>query len=263
MNNHDNHNRANAVGNKSKPARLGAQLWTVRNQLNEDFEGTLAKIAKLGYREIEMAGYHNHKPKAIKKILDRLGLVAIGNHVQLDDLRHRLNQVIKDTKSLGATYVILAWLGEAERKPLEKYYKLAALMNKVGKKCSRHQLKFAYHNHDFEFEKTEGKIPFEVLLEQTEPVNVEFEIDFYWTIKGGAQPLQYLKQYPGRFTLCHLKDMDDSPQKFFADVGRGTIQWEPIFKAAAETGMKYYVVEHDEAPDPFKSLENSFKYIRQ
>lgn len=244
---------------------LGVQLWTVRHQLKEDFEGTLEKIAALGYKEIEMAGYYKLKPKKIKKILNRLGLTAVGNHVPLDDLRFRLDQVIKDTKTLGANYVILAWLDEKERKSLQQYHDLAALLNKVSEKCQDHLLKFAYHNHDFEFEKfTEtGKIPFDVLLEKTDGDLVKFEIDFYWLIKAGADPLFYLKKYPGRFTLCHLKDMDNTPRKYFADVGKGIIQWEPILRTAMETGMIYFLVEHDDAAAPLASLENSLQYLLQ
>jgi sugar phosphate isomerase/epimerase len=125
-------------------------------------------------------------------------------------------------------------------------------------------VQFAYHNHDFEFAPLEGKVPYDLLLERTDPRAVKLEMDLYWTVKGGASPVEYFERHPGRFHLLHVKDMDATPRRFFADVGRGTIDFKSIFARSRKAGVRHYFVENDEpAGSPFDSLRASFDYLRR
>ena len=128
----------------------------------------------------------------------------------------------------------------------------------------REGVQFAYHNHDYEFAPLEGQIPYDLLLERTDPSVVRLEMDLYWTFKGGASPVEYFERYPGRFHLLHVKDMDSTPRRFFADVGKGVIDFKSIFAQSRKAGVRHYFVENDEpAGSPFDSLRVSFEYLRR
>jgi sugar phosphate isomerase/epimerase len=160
----------------------------------------------------------------------------------------------------GHSYVLLAWLPPEDRSSLAQYRDLAALCNEVGKTCTSAGLQFAYHNHDFEFRTIDGQVPFDVLLNETDPDHVEFEIDLYWITKGGRDPLDYFQAHPGRFTLCHVKDMAEGGA--MADVGSGQIDFAAIFARSEQAGLRYFFVEHDEPPDPLASIDSSFNYLK-
>ena len=255
---------ADALAAGRRLSRIGMQLYTVRRELEKDFEGTLAKVAALGYREVEFAGYFGHKPEEVKTILRRLKLDAPAAHVQLSELRGDLRAPVEAAHVIGHKYLLLAWMAPEERRTLDQYRRLADLCNEAGARMKREGIRFAYHNHDFEFAPLEGKIPYDLLLERTDPSAVKLEMDLYWTVKGGAQPVKYFERYPGRFHLLHVKDMDSTPRRFFADVGRGTIDFKSIFARSRRAGVRHYFVENDEpAGSPFDSLRVSFDYLRQ
>jgi sugar phosphate isomerase/epimerase len=255
---------ANAHGAGRKLSRIGMQLYTVRRELEKDFEGTLRKVAALGFREVEFAGYFGHKPDEVKSLLKRLRLDAPAAHVQLAELRGDLRPSIEAAHVIGHRYLLLAWMAPEERRTLDQYRRLADLCNEAGARLKREGLQFAYHNHDFEFAPLEGQIPYDLLLERTDPGAVKLEMDLYWTVKGGAQPVEYFERHPGRFHLLHVKDMDSTPRRFFADVGRGVIDFKSIFARSSTAGVRHYFVENDEpAGSPFESLRVSFDYLRQ
>jgi sugar phosphate isomerase/epimerase len=249
---------------KGKLSRIGMQLYTVRRELEKDFGGTLRKVAALGYREVEFAGYFGHKPAEVKTLLQRLKLDAPAAHVQLSELRGDLRPVLDAARAIGHKYLLVAWLPPEERKTLDNYRRLADLFNEAGARMQREGFQFAYHNHDFEFAPLEGKIPYDLLLERTDPRAVKLEMDLYWTVKGGANPVEYFGRHPGRFHLLHVKDMDSTPRRFFADVGQGVIDFKSIFAESRKAGVRHYFVENDEpAGSPFDSLRVSFDYLRQ
>jgi sugar phosphate isomerase/epimerase len=255
---------AHALAAGRKLSRIGMQLYTVRRELEKDFEGTLAKVAALGYREVEFAGYFGHKPEEVKTILKRLKLDAPAAHVQLSELRGDLRAPLAAAHVIGHKYLLLAWMAPEERRTLDQYRRLADLCNEAGARLKREGLQFAYHNHDFEFAPLEGQIPYDLLLERTDPSAVKLEMDLYWTVKGGAKPVEYFERYPGRFHLLHVKDMDSTPRRFFADVGRGVIDFKSIFARSSKAGVRHYFVENDEpVGSPFESLRVSFDYLRQ
>jgi sugar phosphate isomerase/epimerase len=254
---------ARAAGRR-KLSRIGAQLYTVRRELGKDFEGTLAKVAALGYREVEFAGYFGRRPAEVKALLRRLGLDAPAAHVSLAELRGDLRPLLDAAQAVGHRYLLVAWLPPEERASLDHYRRLADLFNEAGARMFREGVQFAYHNHDFEFAPSGGRVPYDLLLERTDPRAVKLEMDLYWAVKGGANPVEYFGRHPGRFRLLHVKDMDATPRRFFADVGRGVIDFKSIFAKSDRAGVRHYFVENDEpAGSPFESLRVSIDYLRR
>jgi sugar phosphate isomerase/epimerase len=258
---------ANPKASGFSPAKLktvGMQLYTVRRELAKDFEGTLARVAALGYREVEFAGYFDHTPREVRAALARHGLVSPAAHFQFADGRGDLRVMIDAAHVIGQKYLLLAWTPPEERKSLDDYKRLADFCNRAGEQLRRAGLQFAYHNHDFEFAPIEGKVPYDLLLERTDARLVKMEMDLYWIVKGGAKPLDYFAKHPGRFHLLHVKDMDATPRQNFTEVGRGVIDFKSVFARAERAGVRHYFVEQDETPgSPFDSLKISMAYLKR
>lgn len=242
--------------------KIGIQLYTVRDKMKDDFEATLARIAEIGYKEVEFAGYFNRSPADVKAILDRHGLAAPSSHVMAPDLNGW--QAAFDTaKSIGHEYVVAPWIPEERRMTLDGWKRVAEEFNRVGQLAKDTGIQFAYHNHDFEFQKMEGRIPFDVLLESTDPKLVQLEIDLYWITKGGQDPLAYFARWPGRVPLVHVKDSMGGPEHKMVNVGAGKIDWKRIFTKRDQAGIKHFFVEHDQPPQPFEDIAVSYKYLSQ
>jgi len=250
---------AEAAGARSLD-RIGVQLYTVRTLMEENFQGTLEAVAEIGFHEVEFFDYFGRQPREVRDILDRFGLEAPAAHFPWQAFKEDPDAVIEAAQAVGHRYVLLAWLPPEGRSSIAQYRDLAVLCNEVGKACKSADLQFAYHNHDFEFQTIDSQVPFDVLLNETDPDFVEFEIDLFWIVKGGRDPLDYFQAYPGRFTLCHAKDMADGGA--MADVGTGRIDFAAIFAKSRQAGLKYYFVEHDESPDPLASIASSFNYLK-
>jgi sugar phosphate isomerase/epimerase len=244
-------------------SKIGLQLYTVRRDLERDFEGTLRQIAALGIDEVEFAGNFGQKPERIKNLLENFKLVATSAHISIDALRKDLTKTIAEAQIIGHKYLVLGYLSAEDRKSLDDYKKLAELLDKTGEECHRAGLQFAYHNHHFEFAKMENQIPYDLILKETDAQNVKMELDLYWITKAGFNPIFYFEKYPKRFPLVHVKDSDATPKKFFTEVGRGTIDFKKIFVKAKVAGIKHYFIEQDETPAaPLISVETSLKYLR-
>lgn len=252
-----------ASGRKTLP-KIGLQLYTVRRDLEKDFEGTLRLVAALGIKEVEFAGYFGQKPEEIKKLLKSLKISAPSAHTDTESLRQNLTQTIETAKVIGHKYLVLGYLPENERKSLDSYKKLIELLNKTGEECRKADLQFAYHNHDFEFTKLEEKIPYDLILSETDIQNVKMQLDLYWTTKAGKNPISYFEKYPGRFPSVHVKDMDDTAKKSFTEVGRGVIDFKKIFSKADQAGIRHYFIEQDETPAaPLESVKISLNYLKK
>jgi sugar phosphate isomerase/epimerase len=253
-----------AASGKRRLSKIGLQLYTVRKELEADFEGTLAKVAAAGYREVEFAGYYKHTPAEVKAILARAGLSAPSAHFQSVVSSGGVREAIEAAKVIGHEYLIYAYLPAEERRSLDDYRRLVERLNRAGEECRRAGLTFGYHNHDFEFAPMEGRIPYDLILEGTDRTLVKMELDLYWITKGGQSPLAYFRKHPGRFPLVHVKDMDDTPRRYFTEVGRGTIDFKEIFAASKQAGIRHYFVEQDETPaSPFTSIETSIDYLKR
>ncbi|MFI5279780.1 MAG: sugar phosphate isomerase/epimerase family protein [Gemmatimonadales bacterium] len=238
---------------------IGLQLYTVRGLMQADFEGTLRRVSEIGYREVEFAGYFDHAPRDVRAMLDRYHLTTVASHVPIEALDTGFNQLIDDAHTLGQGYVIVAWTPEERRRTLDDWRRIAELYNRAGELAHAAGLQFAYHNHSYEFERLEGRLPYDVLLEATDPQKVRCEMDLYWITNGGQDPLAYFARYPGRFPLVHVKDR--TADGHMADVGAGSIDWRHIFAQRRAAGIRHYLVEHDEPADPIASIRASFRYL--
>ena len=242
---------------------IGLQLYTVRKEMQEDFEGTLNRVAAVGFREVEFAGYFDRTPGQVKKALSDSGLKSPSAHVVLKTLSGELGKAIDAAKTIGHRYLVLGYLFPGERKSADDYRRLAALLNEAGESCRKAGLRLAYHNHDFEFATLDGQVPYDLLLKETDPGLVKLELDLYWISKAGRRPEEYFDKYPGRFELFHVKDMDGTPRRSFTEVGRGTIDFKRIFGRSGQAGVKHYFVEQDETPGPaLDSAKISYEYLR-
>jgi sugar phosphate isomerase/epimerase len=192
----------------------------------------------------------------------RLGLTAPSAHVPLAALGEGWDRVLDDARTVGHRYVVMPWLDEKDRPNLDAYRRIADRLNRAGEAAARAGIRFAYHNHNFEFAPMENRLPYDVLLESTDPRHVWFELDLYWITKGGQDPLTYFARWPGRFRMVHVKDSAGPPEHRMADVGAGTIDWGRIFKHRKEAGIEHFFVERDDPPEPFASVAASYAYLR-
>jgi sugar phosphate isomerase/epimerase len=241
--------------------RIGVQLYTVRAEMERDFEGTLKRIAALGYDELEFAGLFNRDPKEVRALVKKLGMKIIGSHINSEKLKTDPEGAIAETTSLGAKYMVLAWFPPEQRKTLDDWKNWVTLINRVGKMAHEKGIQFLYHNHNFEFEPIEGIVPYDLLLDTIDRRYVKFEIDLYWLKLAGRDPETLFAEYPKGFPLSHVKDMSKT-ENVMVDVGDGRINFADVFKQSAASGMKHYFVEHDDTKAPFETLERSIKYLR-
>ncbi len=240
----------------------GVQLYTLRTLLEDDFPGTLRQVAEIGYDEVEFAGLYERDPADIRTLLDEIGLRAPSGHVPLEAMQNDLDGTIEAAKTLGHEYLVVPYLTEDQRSSLDTYRALADTFNDLGARCQEAGLRFGYHNHDFEFETFGGEEPaYDVLLENTDPDLVSFELDLYWIAKAGRDPLDYFERYAGRFPLFHVKDMAEDGS--LADVGSGTIDFARIFAQAEKAGLEHAFVEHDQPEDPLASIRASYARIEE
>ena len=245
---------------------IGIQLYTLRDLVKQDFIGTLTKLAQIGYNSIEAAGYddgkfYGYKPAEYKKVLTDLGLKPISSHSGINIKNAK--KVAEDTLNAGMSYVILPWIGKDRRTSLNIYKKLAEEMNLIGEQCNQMGLRFGYHNHAFEFDSMEGQLPYDILLNETDADKVCMQLDLYWMVYGGQDPLDYFKKYPGRFELWHVKDMANDAKRESTEIGSGTLDFPALFKEKFLSGMQYYFVEQETFTiDPMKSVEISFNYLK-
>jgi sugar phosphate isomerase/epimerase len=252
---------------KTISTKVGLQLYTLRNELSKDAKGTIEKVAKIGYKEIESFGYNGKyfgmDPKDFAAFLKNLGLTTPSGHYGLGQLSKGWEKAIEDAQLVGQKYMVLAYLQENERQSLDDYKKVADRLNSAGKKCKAGGIQLCYHNHDFEFKDMGGGIGYDILTKNTDPNAVKFEVDLYWATKAKQDPIEMFKKQPGRFPLWHVKDMDGSDQHGFTEVGNGTINFKDIFAQASTAGMKHFFVEQDECNPgpPLTSIETSYKYI--
>jgi sugar phosphate isomerase/epimerase len=249
---------------------IGLQLYSVRELLPKDFDGTLRKLSAIGYKEVEAAGYFNKTAAEWKHSMDAAGLRCISTHHSLADLKSKLNELIEYAHGIGLEYMICSWAG-MHRDPAKKgelnlddWRWVADQFNEIGPKVKAAGMTFCYHNHTIEFGTENGVVFYDELLKRTDPKYVVFEMDCGWVVGGGHNPVEYLKQSPERFPLFHIKDLVKGSDGKWKNVvmGKGTIDYRPIFKAA--TGMKHYFIEQEEfTGDPIDELRQDAEYMQK
>jgi len=269
---------------KPKDIEMGLQLFTFFNEIDNDVEGTLKKIAGVGYKKIESAfskkgGYYGMKPKEFAKFLKDIGMSWKSHHVlgapfkmppgakmptgadgkpitipPMKSLKDSMQELVDQAAEGGVDYLVCA---NTPINTLDDIKSSIEVLNKTDEACKKAKIGFAYHNHDAEFRAVEGQIPYELFLSQTK---MQMELDLAWATKGGKDPVELFKQNPGRFPLWHVKDLD-AKREVILPVGEGTIDYKRIFDAASTSGMKHFFVEHDMPKDAMASITSSFNYL--
>jgi sugar phosphate isomerase/epimerase len=237
---------------------VGLQLYTVRRDMARDFEGTLARVAEIGYTEVEFAGYFNHTPQQVRRALQEVGLKSPAAHISLELLGETWEETLGNAITIGHQSLVVADIPR-ERRTLDGLIRVAALLDRAGEVAQRAGLRLGYHNHEFEFAPVDGVVPYDLLLDRTDPSRVQFEMDLYWIARGKGDPLAYFAKSPGRFPMVHVKDMDGSPQRGQTEVGSGVLDFRGIFAHAAQAGIRHYFVEHDNPASPFDSIQKSYQ----
>ena len=257
---------------------VGLQLYTIRDAMADDVQGSLQKISGLGYRNLELANYENGKfygysPAEFKKMVEDLGMEVISSHTQVEAAGITLDNARKmadDHAALGVKYCVQPWVEEADRN-IESYKKMIADWNEVGRIMKDAGIQFGYHNHNFEFVNIDGIVPYyDIFMPEMDAGLITMEIDLFWATKAGQDPVEMFNRYPGRFKLFHLKDMYTREDPFFevykadiAPVGEGVIDFERILAAKDVAGMEYHFVEDDNQGNgaPFEALEKSISNL--
>ena len=247
---------------RRKLDKIGLQLYTVRDMMQADMPGTLAKVAAAGYQEVEFAGYFGRTAAQVSALLAQNHLTSPSSHVGIDAFEKDPSAAFAFSKAIGNEWITLPWLPEERRKTLDDWKRLAPLLNGFATQARSAGLRFAYHNHDFEIRPMGGTRGLDVLLSGTDPKLVDFEMDLYWVVFGGGDPLDFFNRYPGRFPMVHVKDSAGPPDNKMVDVGSGTIPFATFFAQSDKAGIKHYIVEHDQPADPIATITNSDRYLR-
>jgi len=266
---------------------IGVQLYTIRGAMRQDFEGSLNRVASIGYKEVELAGfaqdsngavtYWSQTPQAVREALRRYGLVSPSTHVSLKSLEpDSMPRVIEASRTIGNRYIVMPWIDETDRRQPDIWERIAEIFNGAGEACREAGMQFAYHNHWFEFLPVNGKLPYDVLLERCDAELVKMQLDLCWIRVAGSDPVEYFNRYPDRFPLVHVKDIKKLPevtaggsQNFgdtledMTEVGDGIIDWENLFAQADKAGIQHYIVEHDNPTQPFESITRSYEYLEK
>ena len=241
-----------AAGSKYKN-KVGLQLYSLRDIINKDSKAVLKMVADAGYKELETYGYNagtlfGMPIKEYGDYVKSLGMKTVSGHYGIDLLAKDWDRTCTDAKSLGQEYVVVPWLNKEFYSSLDVLKKTCETINKAALVAKKNNLKMGYHNHAFEFELVEGQIMFDVMLKELDP-SVSMEMDIFWVVNAGHDPIAYFNKYPGRFHQWHVKDMDKSDKNRNADVGTGLIDFKPIFAAAKKSGMKHFYIEQETYPN--------------
>lgn len=246
-----------------KQIPLALQLYTVRDEAARDFAGTLERVAALGYAGVELAGLGGLAPGELRRILDDLGLRCAGSHIGLPRLESALGAVLDENLILGNPYVVVPAIPEEWRGQEADYVALARRLDTIGAACREQGLTLAYHNHAFEFQRFAGRCALDIIYEETDPALVKGEPDVYWFVYAGADPAAWIASHPNRCPLVHLKDMAPGPERDFAPVGAGIIDFGPILAASEAQGVEWYIVEQDRCARPsFECAALSLQNLR-
>ncbi len=257
--------------------RVGLQLYTLREEMGKDPDGTLKRVAEIGYKEVESFGYAAGKffgktPKEYAARLKDLGLTTPSGHYMTGNvmmkgegtLTNNWKRAVDDAAAIGQRYMVCAYLFPEERTKLDDYKQFVDLFNKSAEVCRAAGVQFVYHNHDFEFQPLDGQVPYDLLLSGTDPKLVQLELDLYWATFAKQDPVALFKKHPGRFPLWHVKDMAKTPEREFAEVGTGSINFQRIFDAQKTAGLQHYFVEQDVAKrPPLEAIAISYKNLEK
>jgi len=248
---------------------FGLQLYTLRDVMPNDPKGTLKQVASFGYKQIEgyehngMSMFWGMKNTEFKKLMDDLGMKMISSHCNINQ---DFERKAAEAAEIGMQYLLCAYLGP--QKTIDDFKKFAETFNQRGEVCRKNGIKFGYHNHDYGFVQLEGQYPQDVLMQNTDKNLVDFEMDIYWVVTAGQDPIAWMDKYPGRFKLCHVKDRKKGAPLSDRDasviLGTGSIDFQKILKEADAKGMEYYIVEQEayENTTPLDAAKADAEYLK-
>ncbi len=247
--------------NAAGATQIGAQLYTVRDACKADFAAALKKVASLGYRGVQVSGYHGKTVAEVRKFCDDNGLAILATHIGVEEFEKGVDPILSEHEALKCRHIAIPFIAAQRRKTKEDWLKLAELFEKWARELKRRGFTLMYHNHAFEFEaRFDGKPALDLLFDNAP--TLQAEPDLYWVAKGGADPAKHLAKFKNRAPMIHCKDMDKTDGSF-AEVGRGSFDWDAILKAGKEVGAIGYLVEQDECKrDPFDSLKMSLEFLK-
>ncbi len=261
-------NLLQAEDSRRQLKEIGLIVGVLQKELKADWEGTLRKVAAMGYTHLEFGNYYGKSAASFKQFLKEVELkpLAGGNAMAQMKKDEVLKKMIEEAHFFEKSYLVCywPWMDSGENKKLDDFKKAAEDLNNLGELCNKSGLRLAMHNHDKEFVPVQGfQWGYEVLLKETDPATVTMMLDLYWVTKGGGDPIQLLKNYPDRFELFHVKDMDNTPEKSFTCPGYGSIDFKNIFAQAKKTKIKHYIVEIDQTTNPMTCIQDSILYLRK
>lgn len=243
---------------------IALQMYTVRDDAQRDYAGTLRQVAGIGYAGVELAGRGSLSVRELRDVLDETGLRVCGSHIGLDQLENNLAQTIEENIALGNTRIVVPYLSDDRRRGAAGYRKTAETLNSLGDTLRTQGMTLAYHNHAFEFEPLEGgQLGMDILLDNTDPMLVKAEVDTYWVLVGGQDPVAFIQKHAGRIPLLHLKDRDTTDGSF-AEVGTGDLPLDALIAAAPEVGAEWLIVEQDVCKrPPLEAVTISYNNLKE
>jgi sugar phosphate isomerase/epimerase len=254
---------------------VGLQLYSLRDQLPKDVKGVIAKVAAAGYKEVETFGYSQQNgfwgldAKAFSSLLKANGLKTPSGHFGLDEYfvhgkTTDLESYIDAANATGMTYVIVPSINGEVLKSADQFKEVAEKLNKAAEMCKKSGLQLGYHNHNFEWKPIDGTTFYDTILKETDPKLVHMEMDIFWVVRAGQDPVKLFKQHPGRFALCHIKDRDKKQTDLNTEIGKGSIDFKTILSHAKLAGLKHFIVEQENYIniDPFVSIAESAAYVK-
>jgi len=251
-----------------KKQAFGLQLYTLRDVIKSDVKSILSSVASMGYTEVETYGYNDGKlfdmPVAeFGTFMKSIGMQTVSGHYGFDMTTSGWDKACEDSKSLGQTYVVVPSLAKERYSSMDALKKTCETLNKAGEVAKKYKLQMGYHNHAFEFGLVDGKLIIDTMLKLLDPKLVVWEMDIFWVVNAGYDPVRYFEKYPGRFPLWHVKDMDKTNSKNNADLGTGSIDYKSMFTHAKKSGMKKFFVEQETYPStPMESTQNCINYLK-
>jgi sugar phosphate isomerase/epimerase len=258
-----------AAGRIQKSKTIGLQLYTLRDTIGKNPKPVLEKVGSFGYKELEAYSYRDGQIFGMAysefgKYVKSLGMKVVSGHYGLDQIEgDTWKKAVDDAKGIGMEFMVVPYIQEPDRKTIDQYKAIIEKLNKAGEVAKNGGIRMGYHNHDFEFETVDGQIPFDLMMKDLDPKYIGMEMDIFWVVNAGHDPVKYFEKYPGRFEQWHVKDMDKSDKNKNANVGSGSIDFKALFAKAKLSGLKHFYVEQETYPgEPIDSVEASAKYLK-
>jgi sugar phosphate isomerase/epimerase len=265
------HGQRSAGTGPSFKGPIGLQLYSLRDQFKKDVPATLDQVRSFNIKYVELAGTYGLTPDKFRQELDARGLKAISGHFSYERCRDHIEEVAREAKILGLEYVGCAWIPHKDPFDEKTCREAAAVFNRAGEALAKHGIKFFYHTHGYEFLPYGNGTLFDLMMAETNPKFVRFQMDVYWVVNPGQDPVKLLQKYGKRFELMHVKDMKKGTPSGFtghSDVtnnvvlGEGVIDWPAVFRAAKEANVKWYFIE-DESPTSATQIPQSLRYLEK